>query len=46
MSFAWLTGKITEEEMEHEHPLELERIKEKQQRHVVKETQEVVEIKN
>ena len=27
MNFAWLTGKITEEEMEEEHPLELERIK-------------------
>lgn len=30
MNFTWLTGKITEEEMEHEHPLELERIKEGQ----------------
>lgn len=28
MNFSWLTGKVTEEEMEHEHPLELERIKE------------------
>ncbi|HMV27490.1 MAG TPA: hypothetical protein PKA26_11470, partial [bacterium] len=27
MSFAWLTGKISEKEMEHEHPLELEAIK-------------------
>ncbi len=27
MNFTWLTGKITEEEMEHEHPLELERLK-------------------
>lgn len=27
MNFAWITGKITEEEMEEEHPLELERIK-------------------
>jgi cytochrome b subunit of formate dehydrogenase len=30
MNFAWLTGKITEEEMEHEHPLELEKLKEAQ----------------
>jgi cytochrome b subunit of formate dehydrogenase len=30
MNFAWLTGKITEEEMEEEHPLELERIKKAQ----------------
>lgn len=28
MNFAWLTGKVTEEEMEKEHPLELEQIKE------------------
>ena len=27
MNFAWLTGYLTEEEMEKEHPLELERIK-------------------
>lgn len=27
MNFAWLTGKITGEEMEEEHPLELDRIK-------------------
>ncbi len=27
MNFTWLTGKVTEEEMEHEHPAELERIK-------------------
>jgi cytochrome b subunit of formate dehydrogenase len=27
MNFTWLTGRITEEEMEHEHPLELKRIK-------------------
>jgi hypothetical protein len=27
MNFAWLTGKITEHEMEEEHPLELERLK-------------------
>jgi cytochrome b subunit of formate dehydrogenase len=31
MNFAWLTGKITEEEMEHEHPLELEAIEAKEQ---------------
>jgi len=30
MSTAWLTGKITEEEMADEHPLELERIKAEQ----------------
>lgn len=29
MNFAWLTGKITEHEMEEEHPIELERIKKK-----------------
>jgi len=29
MNFTWLTGKITEEEMEHEHPLELEEIRKK-----------------
>jgi hypothetical protein len=27
MNFSWITGKLTEEEMEHEHPLELERLK-------------------
>ncbi|MCB0270861.1 MAG: cytochrome B, partial [Calditrichaeota bacterium] len=27
MNFTWLTGKISEEEMEKEHALELERIK-------------------
>ncbi len=27
MNFTWITGKITEEEMEHEHPLELAQIK-------------------
>lgn len=27
MNFAWLTGKITEHEMEEEHPLELDKIK-------------------
>ncbi len=27
MNFTWLTGTITEEEMEHEHPLELQRLK-------------------
>jgi cytochrome b subunit of formate dehydrogenase len=27
MNFAWLTGKMSEEEMEHEHPLELERLR-------------------
>ncbi len=27
MNFTWLTGRITEEEMEHEHPLELQRLK-------------------
>jgi len=27
MATHWLTGKMTEEQMEHEHPLELERIK-------------------
>lgn len=30
MSLVWLTGKITEKEMEHEHPLELEQIKERE----------------
>jgi cytochrome b subunit of formate dehydrogenase len=30
MSTAWLTGKITEEEMADEHPLELERIREQE----------------
>ncbi|MBT8401810.1 MAG: cytochrome b/b6 domain-containing protein, partial [Rhodothermia bacterium] len=28
MNFTWLTGLVTEEEMEEEHPLELERLKE------------------
>lgn len=42
MSFAWLTGKITEEEMEHEHPLELERMKETA--YVVKEVQTPTEV--
>jgi cytochrome b subunit of formate dehydrogenase len=31
MNFTWLTGKVTEEEMEHEHPVELKRIKENKQ---------------
>jgi cytochrome b subunit of formate dehydrogenase/bacterioferritin-associated ferredoxin len=30
MSTAWLTGKLTEEEMHHEHPRELEEIKKEQ----------------
>ena len=30
MNFAWITGNLTEEEMEEEHPLELERIREEQ----------------
>jgi hypothetical protein len=28
MSKVWLTGEMTEEEMEHHHPLELEKLKE------------------
>jgi cytochrome b subunit of formate dehydrogenase len=28
MNFTWITGKMTEQEMAHEHPRELERIKE------------------
>ncbi|MCB0281388.1 MAG: cytochrome c3 family protein [Calditrichaeota bacterium] len=36
MNFTWLTGKVTEEEMEHEHPVELKRIKENK----IKETDE------
>ena len=31
MNLAWLKGTITEEEMEDEHPLELEAIRRKQQ---------------
>ncbi len=31
MSTAWLTGKITEEEMEEEHPLELEEIRSREE---------------
>jgi hypothetical protein len=27
MNLSWLTGKMSEEEMETEHPLELERLK-------------------
>ena len=27
MNFTWITGKVTEEEMEHEHPLELAQLK-------------------
>jgi len=34
MNFTWLTGKITEEEMEHEHPLELAEIKRKQDKNI------------
>jgi len=30
MNLTWLTGTITEEEMEHEHPLELEELKKKE----------------
>ncbi len=32
MNFAWITGKLTRHEMEHEHPLELERIDEMESR--------------
>ncbi|MBR9977719.1 MAG: cytochrome c3 family protein [Bacteroidetes bacterium] len=32
MNLAWLKGTITEEEMEHEHPLELERIREERRK--------------
>jgi hypothetical protein len=28
MSKVWLTGEMTEEEMQHHHPLELEKLKE------------------
>jgi hypothetical protein len=28
MSKVWLTGELTEEEMQHHHPLELEKLKE------------------
>ncbi|MCB0312348.1 MAG: cytochrome b/b6 domain-containing protein, partial [Calditrichaeota bacterium] len=28
MNFTWITGKVSEAEMHHEHPLELQRIKE------------------
>lgn len=31
MNFTWLTGKLTEEEMEREHPRELEKLREAQQ---------------
>jgi cytochrome b subunit of formate dehydrogenase len=31
MNLAWLKGTLTEEEMAHEHPLELERLKQKEQ---------------
>ena len=30
MNTSWITGKITEEEMSEEHPLELDKIKQKQ----------------
>jgi hypothetical protein len=30
MNLSWLIGNLTEEEMEHEHPLELEEIKEEE----------------
>ncbi len=30
MNMSWITGKITEEEMQEEHPLELEKLKEKE----------------
>ena len=29
MNMAWLTGMLTEREMEEEHPLELERLRER-----------------
>jgi len=32
MSTVWLTGKISEEEMEDEHPLELQRLKTKSEK--------------
>lgn len=35
MNFTWLTGTLTEEEMEHEHPRELERIKETEAKEAV-----------
>ncbi len=31
MNFTWLTGKVTEEEMEHEHPLELEQLRKEEE---------------
>ncbi len=33
LNFTWITGKVTEEEMEREHPLELEKIKKEEQLH-------------
>jgi hypothetical protein len=32
MNFTWITGKMTEQEMAHEHPRELERIKQESSR--------------
>jgi len=31
MNLAWLKGTLTEEEMAHEHPLELEKIKKREE---------------
>jgi hypothetical protein len=31
MNLAWLKGTLTEEEMAHEHPLELEKIKQREE---------------
>ena len=39
MSMVWLTGKLTEEEMEHHHPRELEMIREREDRSEKKEVQ-------
>jgi len=40
MATHWLTGRLTEEEMEHEHPRELERIKREEWRKKMEEAKE------
>jgi len=41
MNLTWLTGRLTEEEMEHEHPLELERILEEEAKQEDEEEEDV-----
>lgn len=38
MNFTWLTGKVTEREMEHEHPVELERLRAQEEERTPEDT--------